>query len=306
MARTLVILNAKAGTILDLGAEKVRADVDAALTQPDNEVDVMVREGPEMVEVIRSAPTLGYDRLIVGAGDGTVSTAVSVLAGSDIALGILPLGTMNMLAYDIGLPRDLPGALAALRDAVPMRMDVATVNGRAFHGVSGIGFFSQMALAREAYRQTHGRIVGWFLALGRALMRSGRVRLDIEVDGRRVSMEAYAALVTNNSFDGAGWHRLRMDAGEIEVHIAEERGALARIRLGADVLVQSWRDNPGVHSFKARRVVINSARRSRAWVATDGEVMREDFPLVYEVKPQALTLLVPPDALQRPDSEAAA
>ncbi|OYX62711.1 MAG: diacylglycerol kinase [Rhizobiales bacterium 32-66-11] len=306
MPRTLVILNAKAGTILDLGADQVRADVDAALTLPDNEVDVMVREGPEMVEVIRSAPSLGYDRLIVGAGDGTVSTAVSVLAGSDIALGILPLGTMNMLAYDIGLPRDLPGALAALRDAVPMRIDVATVNGRAFHGVSGIGFFSQMALAREAYRQTHGRIVGWFLALGRALIRSGRVRLDIEVDGRRVSMEAYAALVTNNSFDGAGWHRLRMDAGEIEVHIAEERGALARIRLGADVLVQSWRDNPGVHSFKARRVVINSARRSRAWVATDGEVMREDLPLVYEIKPKALTLLVPPNALQRPDTEAAA
>lgn len=302
MTRTLVILNAKAGTILDLGAEKVRAEVDAALTLPGHDVDVMVREGKEMVEIIRSAPTLGYDRLVVGAGDGTVSTAASALAGTDIALGVLPLGTMNMLAYDIGIPRDLPGALAALRDAEPVRIDVATVNGRAFHGVSGIGFFSQMALAREAYRQSHGRISGWFLALGRALVRSGRVRLDIEVDGQRVSVDAYAAVVTNNSFDGAGWHRSRLDAGEIEVHVAEERGGLAKMKLGADVLVQSWRGNPGVHSFKGQRVAINSHRRNRAWVATDGEVTREEMPLEYEIRPKALTLLLPQSATQRQDT----
>lgn len=300
MTRTLVILNAKAGTILDLGAEKVRAEIDAALTQPGHDVDVMVREGEEMAEIIRSAATLGYDRLVVGAGDGTVSTAASVLAGTDIALGVLPLGTMNMLAYDIGLPRDLPGALAALREAEPMRIDVAMVNGRAFHGVSGIGFFSQMALAREAYRHTHGRIAGWFLALGRALLRSGRVRLDIDVDGRSVSVEAYAAMVTNNSFDGAGWHRSRLDAGEIEVHVAEERGALARMKLGADVLVQSWRGNPGVHSFKGQKVVINSSRRNRAWVATDGEVTREEMPLVYEARPKSLSLLLPRACIQKP------
>lgn len=305
MTRTLVILNAKAGTILDLGADKVRAEVDAALTRPGHDVDVMVREGEDMAKIIASAPSLGYDRLIVGAGDGTISTAASALAGTDIALGVLPLGTMNMLAYDIGLPRDLAGALTALRDSEPMRIDVAMVNGRAFHGVSGIGFFSQMALAREAFRQTHGRIAGWFRALARALLRSGRVRLDIEVDGRRVSMEAYAAVVTNNSFDGAGWHRSRLDAGEIEVHIAEERGALARMKLGADVLVQSWRDNPGVHSFRGQRVVINSVRRNRAWVATDGEVTREDMPLIYEVRPKALSLLLPRDSTQRTQDTAA-
>lgn len=305
MTRTLVILNAKAGTILDLGADRVRTEVDAALTRPGHDVDVMVREGEDMAKIIASAPSLGYDRLIVGAGDGTISTAASALAGTDIALGVLPLGTMNMLAYDIGLPRDLAGALTALRDSEPMRIDVAMVNGRAFHGVSGIGFFSQMALAREAFRQTHGRIAGWFRALARALLRSGRVRLDIEVDGRRVSMEAYAAVVTNNSFDGAGWHRSRLDAGEIEVHIAEERGALARMKLGADVLVQSWRDNPGVHSFRGQRVVINSVRRNRAWVATDGEVTREDMPLIYEVRPKALSLLLPRDSTQRTQDTAA-
>lgn len=298
MGRILVILNAKAGTILDLGAERVRAEVDAALTGPDNDVDVMVREGDGMTHAIRTAPKIGYDTVIVGAGDGTVSYAASVLCGTDVTLGVLPLGTMNLLAHDIGLPRDLPGALKALSEAEPMRIDLATLNGRAFHGVSGIGFFSQMALAREAVRQTHGRVFGWFLALGKALVRSGRLRLDIEVDGRRVSLDAYAALVTNNSFDGAGWHRSRLDAGELEIHIAEERGALARVKAGADLLIEAWRDNPGIHSFKAKNITINATHRHRGWVATDGEITRETMPLRYEIKPKALTLLVPPGAVQ--------
>lgn len=298
MGRTLVILNAKAGTILDLGAERVRAQVDDALTEPGQEVDVMVREGEGMAQAIRTAPKLGYDKLVVGAGDGTVSFAAEVLCGTEVVLGVLPLGTMNLLAYDIGLPRDLPGALKALREAEPMRIDLAVLNGRAFHGVSGIGFFSQMALAREAARQKYGRIAGWFLALGKALMRSGRLRLDIEVDGKRVSMDAYAALVTNNCFDGADWHRSQLNGGELEVHVAEDRGALARVKAGADLLVQAWRDNPGIHSFKAREIVINAVHRRRGWVATDGEVTRETMPLRYEIRPNALKLLVPPGAVQ--------
>lgn len=300
MARTLVILNAQAGTILDLGAERVRGEVDAALTEPGMDVDVKLCEGSAMAGLIKAAPSLGYDTVVVGAGDGTVSYAASVLADSGVTLGVLPLGTMNLLAYDIGLPRDLPAALAALREADPVPIDLAMLNGRAFHGVSGVGFFSQMAMAREAMRQQHGRTIGWFLALGKALARSGRLRLNIEVDGRRVSLDAYAALVTNNAFDGAGWHRSRLDTGELEVLVAEDRGALARIRVGADVLIQTWRDNPGIHSFRGRSVTINAPHRHRLWVATDGEVTREALPLRYEIQPKALRLLMPKGALQHP------
>ncbi|MEW6255506.1 MAG: diacylglycerol kinase family protein [Pseudomonadota bacterium] len=304
MARTLVILNAQAGTISDLGAERVREDVDAALTEPGVDVEVKLCQGEDMVRLITAAPTLGYDTLIVGAGDGTVSFATSVLANTGMILGVLPLGTMNLLAYDIGLPRDLPGALAALREAEAMPIDLAQLNGRAFHGVSGVGFFSQMAMAREAMRQQHGRAIGWFLALGKALVRAGRLRLNIDVDGQRVSLDAYAALVTNNSFDGAGWHRSRLDGGQMEVLVAEDLGTLARVRVGADLLIQTWRDNPGIHTFSGRSITINAPHRHRLWVATDGEVTRESLPLRYEIQPQALRLLMPKGALQTPEPQA--
>ncbi|MBB6310276.1 diacylglycerol/lipid kinase family protein [Xanthobacter tagetidis] len=297
MRRMLVVLNAQAGTMRDLGAEQVRDEVDKALTRADMDVEVMVASGEEMVRAIDAAPHGGYDTLVVGAGDGTVSYAASVLAGTDIALGVLPLGTMNLLAHDIGLPRDLPGALAALSKAEPMRVDLGTVNGRPFHGVSGLGFFSQMALAREQLRKKRGRMLGWLIALVRALVRSGRISLEIEIAGQREPIEAYAALVTVNAFDAQGLHRSRLDGGHLEVLVAEDRGALAKIKASADVLVGSWRDNPGIHTFTAERLTIH-ARRRRTWVATDGEVTRENLPLRYAISPKALMLLVPPEGLR--------
>ncbi|MFG1477817.1 diacylglycerol kinase family protein [Xanthobacter sp. V4C-4] len=288
----LVVLNAKAGRLLDLGAEPLRQRVDAALARADRDVEVVVAAGEALTRRIREAAHEGYDTVVVGAGDGTLSYAASVLAETEVALGVLPLGTMNLLAHDIGVPRDLDGALAALGDACPLRVDLGSVNGRPFHSVSGVGFFSQMALAREQLRERHGRIAGWLIALARAAVRAGRLSLELELEGVSHPIEAYAALVTVNAFDAPGLHRTRLDGGMLEVLVAEDRGTLARLKAGADVLVGAWRDNPGIHVFSTRRVTIH-ARRRRAWVATDGEVTRETLPLRYAIAPGALRLLVP-------------
>lgn len=294
MRRMLVVLNADAGTVRDLGAEQIRRQVDDALTTPDMDVEVRVLSGDDLTAAIRAAPAHGFDTVVVGAGDGTVSFAASIFANTGMVLGILPLGTMNLLAHDIGLPRDLPGALAALQQAQPRQVDVGMVNGRGFHGVSGLGFFSQMAMERERLRRKRGRIAGWLMALLKAAWRSGRFAIEIEIEGRRRPIHAYAVLVTVNPFDAPGWRRSRLDRGHLEVMAAEDRGTLARLRVGADVLTDAWRANPGIHTFTADKVTIH-ARRRRAWVATDGEVTREDMPLRYVLAPGALTLLVPPD-----------
>lgn len=297
MRRMLVVLNAKAGHLLDLGAEPVRRQVDAMLTRHDLDVQVAVAAGADMCRLIHEAPEAGFDTVVVGAGDGTLSYAASVFAGTDTVLGILPLGTMNLLAHDIGMPRDLTAALEALGEAHPMRIDLGTINGRAFHGVSGVGFFSQMALAREQERERHGRVAGWLIALAKAAFRAGRFSLELEIAGVSHPVEAFAALVTVNAFDAPGLHRSRLDGGMLEVLVAEDRGTLARLKAGADVLVGAWRDNPGIHRFTTPRVTFH-ARRSRAWVATDGEATRESLPLRYAITPGALKLLVPPSAPQ--------
>ena len=219
-----------------------------------------------------------------------MSCAVAALAGSDKTLGVLPFGTLNLLATDLGMPSKPADAIAALAGAKPRRIDLASVGGRPFHSLSGLGFFSQMARAREEVRgHPFGRFLGVGLAAFRALRRTGTFTLEISADGRHYTLDALAVLVTNNRF-GPDWRRARLDEGMLEILIAENAGALAKLKASADLVTGDWRESEGIRSIVAREVTISRHRR-RVWTATDGELSREPIPLRYRIVPGALNVL---------------
>jgi diacylglycerol kinase family enzyme len=298
MRRVLALLNARAGTLMDRDGGDVRAEVARALAAPGRQVDVRLTRGRGLARAIDAAGPVDYDTIVIGGGDGSVSYAVRRFAGSDTALGVLPLGTMNLLARDLGMPAQLDAALAALAAAQPRRIDLARLNGRPFHTLSGAGFFSQMARAREETRNLPSRALRVAVAAVRAFGRVGRFSLDLDIDGMPQTIDAFAVLVTNNRF-GPDWRRTTLDGGELEIHVAEDRGALGKLRTGADLLTGTWRDNPGVHSFPARTITIATSR-PRVWVSTDGELARVGAPLHYELMPRALSVLAPPAGAQEP------
>ena len=295
MRRILVLLNARAGTLLDRGTDGLRREITERLGATGHEVDVRLLRPRQITRAITEAAQGPHDLVVIGGGDGSVSFAANALAGGDKALGVLPLGTINLLGRDLGMPTDIAAAVAALADAEPRRIDLARLNGRAFHSLSGLGFFSQMARAREEVRgHPLGRFLGFGFAALRALRRTGRFDLEIAVDGRVERVDALAVLVTNNRFN-AEWRRQRLDAGVLELHIAQDAGAMSLLKASADLLTGAWRDNPGIRSVLAREVTITQVRR-RTWAATDGELAREHVPLRYTLEPQALTVLMPKDA----------
>ncbi|CAL8978690.1 Putative lipid kinase BmrU [Rhodoplanes serenus] len=299
MRRILVLLNARAGTLVDHGPEPVRAAL-GALGAGGRQVDIHVVAPKAMPAAIAEAARSSHDALVVGGGDGSANLAASALAGTGKVLGVLPFGTMNLFARDLRMPADIEEAVAALGAAAPQEVDLATLCGRPFHSLSGIGFFSQMARAREETRgHPLGRFLGVAVAALRALRRSGRFRFEVAVDGRRETVDAVAVLVTNNRF-GLDWRRPRLDEGLLELHIAEDAGTLGLARAGADLLTGGWRDNPGIRSMTATSVTISHVRR-RAWTTTDGELVRAKMPLHYGVRPRALTVLMgPPDETPTP------
>lgn len=297
MRNVLVVLNSRAGALLDRDPAEVKAEAEAALREAGRRVEVVLAQGRGIVRAIERGASGDYDTLIVGGGDGSVSCAAHRLAGKPTALGVLPLGTLNLLARDLAMPLELPEALAALAGATKTPIDLGCINGRYFHSISGLGFFSQMARAREEARDLPTRLLRLGAAAFRAFTRSGPMTLEFEIDGRSRQMAAYAALITCNRFGGKDWRRGALDGGTLEIHIAEEAGALGRLKAGADVLAGGWRDNEGIHSVQARRVSISS-RRGRVWVATDGELRREQVPLAFTIEPRALTILSPSQAGQ--------
>jgi diacylglycerol kinase family enzyme len=231
-----------------------------------------------------------HDTVIVGGGDGTASTAVAAFATSSKVLGVLPFGTMNLLARDLGMPMDIDDAVAALAEVAPRPIDLAEINGRPFHTLSGLGFFSQMARAREEARgHPLGRFASLTLAWFRALRRTKAFTIDIDVDGRRERVPALAVLVTNNRF-GPDWRRARLDEGVLEMHLVEDQGTLTKLKASAALLTGAWRTEQQVRSITGSALTVTSGS-GHASASTDGELIRERVPLRFRVLPRRLTVL---------------
>jgi diacylglycerol kinase family enzyme len=292
MRHILVLLNARAGAMMHRGADGLRERLSAAFGG-GVDIEMHILEPRRMLGAIARAAVTAHDTVVIGGGDGSVSAAVHALASSGKTLGVLPCGTLNLLARDLGMPDDVDAAIAALARAQPTRIDLASINGRRFHSLSGLGFFSQMARAREESRDLPHKILRVGAAALRALSRNGRLSVAIDVDGHRQAIDTYALLVTCNRFSASDWRRQALDGGAMEIHVARHQGALDRLKAGADLLTGAWRDSDGIESFSAKSVTIAATRR-RAWVATDGELARETTPLAYTIHPRALTVLAVP------------
>jgi len=285
----LVLLNARAGTLFDIGTRRLVGQIESVLQPHCERLELRLLSPRELPRAIADAAVGPHDTVIVGGGDGSVSAAAAAFAGSKV-LGVLPFGTMNLLARDLGMPTDPQAAVAALATAVPRRLDLAEINGRPFHTLSGLGFFSHMARAREEVRgHPLGRLAAVLLAWLRALRRTAPFSIDIAVDGKRERVTALAALVTNNRF-ASDWRRPRLDEGVLEMHIVEDQGTLTKLKASAALLTGAWREELAIRHIVARDITIASARR-HTHASTDGELLRERLPLRYRVLPAGLTVL---------------
>ena len=296
MAETIVVLNARAGTLRDRRTEEVEAAVDGAFGAG---AKVVLAEDDAFIAAIDRAAEARPEKLVVGGGDGSVGYAARRLAGSGTALGVLPLGTMNLLARSLGIPAELDGALAALADASPARIDLARVNGRVFHTLAGLGYFAEVARARAQVREDidlpFGRYIAAARASFRAFTRPGVLHLEVETAEGRREISAYAAFISNNRLSTTGFDRTRLDEALLEAHFAEGEGLAPRFGAAMDILAGRWRENPAINTVAAQRLTVLS-RRPRLWVSVDGELARLDTPLVFETMPGALVVLKPATA----------
>ena len=293
MPRRLVLINARAGTILDgLGGDPEEA-MRRAFAEAGLEAEIRFVRPRRLADLLARAARSDYDQIIVGGGDGTFSCAVGHLAGTDKVLGLLPLGTVNLFGRDIGVKQPFAAGVTSLAEAEPRRIDLGEINGRLFHSLVGVGFFAQMARAREEMRGfALGRWIGLGLAAFRAFSRTGALHLGIEADGRMHDVDAFAVLVTNNHFEAPSWRRARLDSGRLEIHIAHNAPTLTRAKAGLDVLLGTWRQNETLEAISAETALITSRRR-RLWISVDGELVRARLPLRLAIRPRALRVLVP-------------
>jgi diacylglycerol kinase family enzyme len=181
--RIVALLNAGSGT----GHDATLADnVRSLLESGGAEVEVRtIARGASIADAIAAALEGRPDVLVAGGGDGTVSAAAAALADGDVVLGVLPLGTLNHFAKDLGIPLDLDAAAAAIVAGRTARVDVGEVNGRVFVNNSSIGLYPEIVLDRERQRRRLGRgkwpALAW--AVWAALRRHGFLSVNLRIDG---------------------------------------------------------------------------------------------------------------------------
>lgn len=295
--RHTVVVNARAGTVLEAGPEAFAARIAAAFEASGCTADVRMVHPRELDDALSLAIGDGDCVPVIAGGDGTINGVLPVLLGADRPVGILPLGTVNVLGRDLGLAGALERQIAALCKGEPVVMDVGSVNDRLFHSISGMGFFSLMARNREYARRRFpfSRTMAFVVAATRSILFTRAITVDIGIGSERCVVQADAVLVTVNSFEGADWRRQRLDGGVFEVHILNAGGLYSRCKAALSVVSGKWRASGNLTSFIASEVTLTRRDKRRGHITFDGEVERKAGPLVYKLLPGAVRLIAAHD-----------
>lgn len=290
-----LIGNARAGTVLEAGADAFSERIERAFAQAGCEARVELLRPRELHDGLAEALRDPGVTVVLAGGDGTINRALPVLVQAKAPIAILPLGTVNVLGRDLGLTGSLEDQIAAICRGEPMAMDLGTVNGRLFHSISGMGFFSLMAREREYARRRFpfSRAVAFAFAATRSILFTRPIEIELQIDGLPRRLEADAVLVTVNAFDAPDWRRSRLDAAELEIHILRTGGLLSRSKAALSMLTGSWRDSDHLLSLKADTVSLTRRDKRSGHVTFDGEVERRAGRLDYGVVPGALHVIAP-------------
>ena len=254
---------------------------------------------PEKLTVaLRQAVSAGAPRVLVAGGDGTISSAASVLAGASTALAVLPGGTLNHFARDHGIPTDLDEALQLAEHGRVSRVDVGYVNDQLFLNTSSVGAYVRFVETRDRLERHFGYWMASVLAGIRILRGLRQTTVTLEVDGKERVYQAPLVLV-------AVGERILLPprhgrpAGKPggSLHVVVPRGRRQARRFAREFA----RMDRGL-AVAARPLGLDTALVDRlrldlpmptVKVATDGEIRRHRTPLEYRLEREALKVVLP-------------
>ncbi|HKP14107.1 MAG TPA: diacylglycerol kinase family protein [Blastocatellia bacterium] len=291
-----VIVNAGSGTDDKSDVEQRLAD---AFTAAGIDARIRIaRGGDELVKLGRQALESGAQTLVAGGGDGTISAIAGIVAGTDARLGVLPLGTLNHFAKDLGIPLDLAEAVRNLIEGRTVSVDVGEVNGRVFINNSSLGIYPKLVRMRERIqRQGLGKWRAFVVAFITVLRRYPLVAVRLVAEGQRFVRRTSFVLIGNNEYETTSFRmggRSRLDGGTLSVYTAPVRRRFELFKLFVKAFFGRIQEDNNFDRLCATEVWAETRRRT-VRVALDGEVLRLRTPLRYRVRPGALRVIVPQD-----------
>jgi diacylglycerol kinase family enzyme len=257
----------------------------------------LARSGSDIDSLVRAAVNERPPMLVAAGGDGTISTAAAALAGTDIPLGVLPFGTLNHFAKDLGIPLELEASVHNIVENNVTRVDVAEVNGRVFINNSSLGLYPDMVRDRERQQSRLGR-GKWRSLLWASLSVLRRfpfLVVRIEVESTKQDFVTPVVFIGNNEYHMQGFDigaRASLQGGVLSIYIVKKQRRAALLWLSFAALLGRLEQARDFEGITATELVIETHRR-RVLVSADGEVQPMTSPLHYRIRPGALRVIVP-------------
>jgi diacylglycerol kinase family enzyme len=291
-----VVVNRGGGAASRAG-EALVEQIENAFAASGLTADVHAVDGDALTDTIERLAQRN-NAIAIGGGDGTQGSAASILARTGTAHGILPLGTRNNLARQLGIPLDLEGAVGVIAVGHTHAIDLSDVNGRTFVNNASIGLYPTLVKFRE-----EGRKIGlpkWLAnvpAAWRVLRNLGHRRYRLILDNAAQPVVTPLLFIGNNVYSldaGKVGVRDAMDDGKLSVFAVAKSTRWGLVGLAIRTLrgkIDPARDFAALGTCETLTVI--TKRRRRIAVALDGEVMKLATPLSFTIRPAALSVFVP-------------
>jgi len=244
----------------------------------------------------RKAAEDGLERLVAAGGDGTFHHVAQGLAGSECAMGLVPLGRGNDLAGTLGIPSELPRAVEVAISGPVRRIDLGQVDRRFFLGYCGVGFDSEVASYVHQERGPFGGQAAYFYGVLRTLVAFKPPVIRVEHDGGVYERGAMFAVVSNHPRFGAGMFiapEAKIDDGMLDLVVVEAISKVKLLRIFPKVYKGEHVGHPAVTIVRTRSARIYVDRTMT--MASDGEPIMQvgEQGVEVSVRPGALGVVVP-------------
>jgi len=258
----------------------------------------LTRAAGDAQRLAREAVAQGTDMVVAVGGDGTINEVIQELAGSETALGVLPGGTVNVWAREMGIPLDNEGARNILLHGQTRRVDLGKINDHYFLLMVGIGIDGEVTHAVEKKPAKRFGVLGYLLVGTWLGLGYPAFRTSLQMDDHILKTTPIQIVIGNTQlYAGAvkyTW-QAKCDDGLLDICIIGKRNILGRIIVGLDFLFNHRRRAQWVRYEKGTNIKIYT-RRSVA-IQIDGDPMgytsQGHPPTLVSVVPKALKVIVP-------------
>jgi len=257
-------------------------------------VELPTENPGDATRLAREAVAGGFDVVVAIGGDGTVNEAVNGVAGSEVPLAIIPTGTVNVLALELGIPLDPPDACRLLSEGTVSWIDLGLAGERYFALMAGIGMDAAVVAGMNPILKRTLKEAAFFVQGVATLLTKEEPLLIVETPDRRV--EGYFIVIGNSSNYGGAFGitpLADMRDGLLDVCVLKDRSFLTTAWYWLAALTNSHVKHPAVEYFRTETACIAVADgESEVLVQTDGEVAGH-LPIDCRIAPRALRVIVP-------------